>query len=543
MGCALSSADLSGDGLRIKVIKEIAKGGFSQVLRCEDMDSGDAYAVKKIIVNSDEEEIRVHEEVEVHRLLNGVENAVQLLGIISGDSTFHLVFPYYDRGNLADELGRRRENSEWLDQLQVLTYFVEVCSVVEFLHAKSIAHRDLKTANILIGDDGRGLLTDFGSCGRVPRLVENSRQHQEYLDEAAELCSMPYRAPELFTCEVGSMITDRVDIWSLGCCLYALCFFVSPFDLTYEKGNSIALAVQSPQMIPYPKEAPYNEEVMDLIKWMLAVESEQRPSAREVMIRSRELQMRLQNVKASESSEIFREGTLLNHGIIEELFVGCETAVDQDSLADKLHAVDINTPLLRAKFPYKRSSIRRRRVSPETRMLSKVAVLLSVVAAVSACAAPNGTDKAMHWWQCNAGPITFYNATPFDSTGTKYEYPIHLSQPIIVKADILNPTHVYTKPDLRNTVNLWSLSSVGSCHWSSLPTLGLLKDLSACDQGVPCPVETGRQTLPVQIDFTQFQAIINLLKDNQPYQLEYLLHDRKTGDDACLMVQAWAYLK
>lgn len=32
-------------------------------------------------------------------------------------------------------------------------------------------------------------------------------------DEAAELCSMPYRAPELFVCAVGSVIDQSVDIW------------------------------------------------------------------------------------------------------------------------------------------------------------------------------------------------------------------------------------------------------------------------------------------------------------------------------------------
>ncbi|CAP38102.2 Protein CBG21098 [Caenorhabditis briggsae] len=150
-----------------------------------------------------------------------------------------------------------------------------------------------------------------------------------------------------------------------------------------------------------------------------------------------------------------------------------------------------------------------------------VALVLAVqsfvvpVAQLDNCAAPNGTDKQMHWWQCNSGPVQFLNATPYDSTGTT----------------------------LRNTVNLWKYGGWAGCTWSSIPTLGLLKDLSACDHGVPCPVRPGNQELDVVIDFTQFEQIISLLKDNQPYQLEYMLHDNTSGDDACMMVQAWAFLQ
>uniref|UniRef100_A0A8R1HYZ3 Uncharacterized protein n=1 Tax=Caenorhabditis japonica TaxID=281687 RepID=A0A8R1HYZ3_CAEJA len=69
------------------------------------------------------------------------------------------------------------------------------------------------------------------------------------------------------------------------------------------------------------------------------------------------------------------------------------------------------------------------------------------------------------------------------------------------------------------------------------------KDLPACSNGVPCPVNPGNQELDVTIDFSKYEQVISLLKDNQPYQVEYLLHDNKSGDNVCLMIQAWAYIK
>lgn len=45
---------------------------------------------------------------------------------------------------------------------------------------------------------------------------------------------------------------------SLGCILYALCYFKSPFDTVYERGDSVALAVMSAN-ITFPEDTPYNE--------------------------------------------------------------------------------------------------------------------------------------------------------------------------------------------------------------------------------------------------------------------------------------------
>ncbi|KIH55578.1 hypothetical protein ANCDUO_14264 [Ancylostoma duodenale] len=106
-------------------------------------------------------------------------------------------------------------------------------------------------------------------------------------------------------------------------------------------------------------------------------------------------------------------------------------------------------------------------------MSSSAFVLLSIIAAVSASCDtwPNGTETAFHWWQCNAGPIQYHNAEPYDATGTKIEYPIQLSKPSIVRCDMDNPNNVYSSPSLRLSIKLWSW---GTCDWSPVPTLGLL---------------------------------------------------------------------
>ncbi|KHJ80746.1 hypothetical protein OESDEN_19575 [Oesophagostomum dentatum] len=114
---------------------------------------------------------------------------------------------------------------------------------------------------------------------------------------------------------------------------------------------------------------------------------------------------------------------------------------------------------------------------------------------------------------------------------------------MMMKCDILNPTRVYSSPNLLLNINLWSWgTSLGGCDWSSLPTFGLLSNQDACVHGIPCPIKVGRQEMDVIVDFTQYQKIIDMLKDDAPYQLEYLMHDKVSGDNMCFMAQARARL-
>lgn len=79
--------------------------------------------------------------------------------------------------------------------------------------ASANPYRDIKPANFLFDANDSVLLIDFGSVTQCPIHIGDARQSQIMLDEVAELCSMPYRAPELFTCEIGSTIDQSIDIW------------------------------------------------------------------------------------------------------------------------------------------------------------------------------------------------------------------------------------------------------------------------------------------------------------------------------------------
>lgn len=99
--------------------------------------------------------------------------------------------------------------------------------------------------NIMIDDDGKTpILMDLGSMAPSPIAITSRSLAIAVQDTAAEHSTMPYRAPELFDVKTGSIIDTKVDIWSLGCTMYACLVGKSPFEARSEEtGGSLSMCV------------------------------------------------------------------------------------------------------------------------------------------------------------------------------------------------------------------------------------------------------------------------------------------------------------
>jgi len=255
MGCTLGCLRraITVEGRRYKMVRQIAEGGFSTVDLVEDCETGKKYALKRILCHSIEDQNIALQEVRVTKELSH-PNIVKVVGASTRGqadilhnltSEVLIVFPLYQR-SLQDELESREKNGNHFPDPILLSLFLRICQAVRELHKSSppLAHRDIKPHNVLLTKDFSPVLMDFGSTA-LARITPANLKEAAYLqDTAAERCSMTYRPPELYHVATGSLVDERTDIWSLGCLLFALLHFRGPFDAVYERGDSVALAVQ-----------------------------------------------------------------------------------------------------------------------------------------------------------------------------------------------------------------------------------------------------------------------------------------------------------
>lgn len=305
MGCICSKETITVNSRNYTVREHLGEGGFSTILLVEDASTRKKYAIKKIICHGLEDQRLAAKEIEYHNLVKH-PNVIECIDftykgtadpIVNSTSEALMVLPYYHRGTIANELERRARNKDYMNTLDILNIFLQICEGVKAFHEakpEPLAHRDLKTANIVLGDGNTPVIMDLGSVAPARVKVCGSQAAQTLQDLAAERCSMPYRAPELFNVESYCMVDERTDIWSLGCILYALCYFKSPFDTVYERGDSVALAVISAN-ITFPEDAPYNEDMQNLILSMLKVNPMERPYIYSVIENVHDLITKLEN--------------------------------------------------------------------------------------------------------------------------------------------------------------------------------------------------------------------------------------------------------
>ncbi|XP_040976884.1 tyrosine-protein kinase JAK2 isoform X4 [Aquila chrysaetos chrysaetos] len=203
----------------LKFLQQLGKGNFGSVEMCRydplQDNTGEVVAVKKL-QHSTEEHLRDFErEIEILKSLQH-DNIVKYKGVCysAGRRNLRLIMEYLPYGSLRDYLQKHKER---LDHKKLLLYASQICKGMEYLGTKRYVHRDLATRNILVENENRVKIGDFGLTKVLP-------QDKEYykVKEPGESPIFWY-APESLT---ESKFSVASDVWSFGVVLYELFTYI-----------------------------------------------------------------------------------------------------------------------------------------------------------------------------------------------------------------------------------------------------------------------------------------------------------------------------
>lgn len=262
--------------------RQISEGGFSFVCLAYEIHTHEKFVVKKILCQDNAGLNMARREVAILEGLPPHPNLVHYYGftIVNADEHSKVVIillEFCSGGRLSDIIDRHKG---WMSEGKICAIFTDVCKAVAFLHSQSppVQHRDVKPENILLGAEGVFKLCDFGSWSDVfsdPSLLD--KKAEALLKEEIErYTTMMYRPPEMIHFFQQHKICEKVDIWMLGCILYTLMFWKHPFQ------DECPLAIANARY-NFPSEPRYSENMEDLVRWLLAQNPGDRPTAQQVI--------------------------------------------------------------------------------------------------------------------------------------------------------------------------------------------------------------------------------------------------------------------
>ncbi|XP_038563417.1 calcium/calmodulin-dependent protein kinase kinase 1 isoform X3 [Micropterus salmoides] len=196
---------------------------------------------------------RVYQEIAILKKLDHV-NIVKLVEVLDdpAEDNLHMVFELMPKGPVMEV-----PTDSPFSEEQARLHFRDVILGIEYLHYQKIVHRDIKPSNLLLGDDGRVKIADFG--------VSNQFEGNDAL--LSSTAGTPaFMAPETLSDTRKSFSGKALDVWAMGVTLYCFVFGKCPFIDEYILALHNKIRTKP---VDFPEIPKISEELQALILRML----------------------------------------------------------------------------------------------------------------------------------------------------------------------------------------------------------------------------------------------------------------------------------
>ncbi|EAW14361.1 putative serine/threonine protein kinase [Aspergillus clavatus NRRL 1] len=259
----------------------IGKGSYGRVYKGHQLPSGRVVAIKVMDIDSmdyrsvrdfKDESIKdfIHETKVMKQVKDaGAKNINELIEAISIHSQLWLVCEYCPGGSVRTLM---RATGDKLDERFIIPIARELAAGLRAIHDAGIIHRDIKAANILIHEEGRLQICDFGVAGVL----------QSHMDKRSTWIGTPHwMPPEMFMARgEAHQYGSEIDVWAYGCTLFEFATGNPPNSNLRER---MQIGRQLNRTTPRLANEEYSEDLKDLVSFALESEPISRPTMTDIL--------------------------------------------------------------------------------------------------------------------------------------------------------------------------------------------------------------------------------------------------------------------
>jgi len=259
----------------------IGKGSFGRVYKGRQTSTSTVVAIKVIDIDEadfqafgeqKDEQIRdFNKEIRILRQAqeSGAVNLNQIINAMPVHSQLWMVCEYCPGGSVKTLM---RATNDRLSEKYTVVVARELAKALEGLHKAGIIHRDVKAANVLIHEEGRLQLCDFGVAGVLETQTDKRRTF---------IGTLHWMPPELWSDKPD--YSDEVDVWEYGCTLYE-CAVGRPPNSDLRERQQLKMRMRRlKQAINLPESEDYSSGLRDLVQYTLSPDVHKRPSMKDVL--------------------------------------------------------------------------------------------------------------------------------------------------------------------------------------------------------------------------------------------------------------------